>query len=76
MQANKQEKQTQSQNILEQDPLPSNDKNSEKNDDSKNQMMLLYLLILFHPPLNPKIFFCRAWSIVIMPKIIAVILFR
>ena len=38
MQANKQEKQTQSQNILEQDPLPSNDKNSEKNDDSKNQM--------------------------------------
>ena len=27
MQANKQEKQTQSQNILEQDPLPSNDKN-------------------------------------------------
>ena len=56
MQANKQEKQTQSQNILEQDPLPSNDKIPKK-------MMIAKIK-------------CRAWSIVIMPKIIAVILFR
>ena len=56
MQANKQEKQTQSQNILEQDPFLQMIKIPKK-------MMIAKIK-------------CRAWSIVIMPKIIAVILFR